>query len=1001
MDNADALAPASLTELLRLLDPEVIEPQLAQAEHKWLRRQLLGDVAWQTDGDLIVRAHQVMLVAADVVADLGGMLPTELRQQLDQLATVLDLSARLDRTQHAVLARLAAHLFLRAGQPTKAYRTSRAIDEVETDFAGQDQLLRALRDSYRLEGAPLEITTIQSLAAGLEGLEARNAEDVLTWAASRSDAFAFSVAEEIGAALDYRRQHDLLTVVGSRLTPDYIERAYSSSGRYARRRELLPPQRDALTTDYFDAPSVLVTTPTGTGKTFLAELRILDELRRNAAALCVYVAPLNALARQVHREFGFRLASVANVVLWTGAYEIDPTIMELGGVLVTTPEKLDAIVRQNLSDDPRSQDLLRRLSLLVCDEIHQVADGGRGIRYEMLIARLRWLKKDLNVLALSAVRAQPESMAQWLGNGQPAHMVRQNWQPARVWDLIWRRDGGIELRNDYEDVARVPRPLDVKPAAAHLASTLLEQNRSVLLVEMQRNWAESLAKELFDQYRDSLARRFELNTGPRASWVQGRLDRLAGAIESNLYLGHPLTEYIRVGLAYHHAGVPPQVRRAIEELGREEVIHTIVSTTTLAEGVDLPFRAVILVRTELPFGRKLQPTRVRNIRGRVARPRYSNDGVFAVLQPKNPNSVAHQFFLDHYWTPTTTGTTEKPSALLELYSSDRMERAVATRSLQGQLLALFSEREVELEDVSKIAFETLVAASFPTGSPVIRGVARAIQVETERALKAPALLKVASPVSPTPLGRAAVLGGLSAESAILIRNTVVQADSFLVERLASNGAAWVASRCAWLAWEVVEASDAYRSRMATRSGAGYPRVPGSGALQDERLEAEYALTETLLNRLTFDAIAEEFKEENWLRGRSHLDRVGFLVEWANKFQGLLPWTLSGAMRIVEAASEDAPLLQQLVPEIEPFVQYFASWVASPTASQVVRSGWLDRDSTLRLFTGADLWNMSLEDLIEWTWLHEESVVATIGEEAADRLLRRVPVDDDEAPAEGE
>jgi replicative superfamily II helicase len=161
------------------------------------------------------------------------------------------------------------------------------------------------------------------------------------------------------------------------------------------------------------------------------------------------------------------------------------------------------------------------------------------------------------------------------------------------------------------------------------------------------------------------------------------------------------------------------VRRTVEELARRQIVHTVVSTTTLAEGVDLPFRAVVLCRLALPYGEPLRRARIRNIRGRAARPRYSSDGVFVVIEPEKTNTDAYQHFLDHYWEGTVDAV-EAQSGLIDLFAVDRLRRAGARRSLQRQLLALYSEQQIELQDTADVAQATLLEIASGPDSPVAR-----------------------------------------------------------------------------------------------------------------------------------------------------------------------------------------------------------------------------------------------------------------------------------------
>lgn len=734
-----------------------------------------------------------------------------------------------------------------------------------------------------------------------------------------------------------------------------------------------------------DSLRTFVSTPTGTGKTFLAELKIAHEISENPQGLIAYVAPLNALARQVHRDFQRRLPAVAQVTLWTGAYEIDETVSDLGNVLVTTPEKLDSILRLDLADDPRSRDLLDRLTLVIADEAHQVADGSRGILYEFLLLRVKRRLPSVGMLALSAVQSDPHPFARFLQLPDvDAGLHQVEWSATTVWDLLWTKGGDLVARADLGAAPKLARPKQAKAAGALAAATLLERLESVLLVEARRDWAESLAAELYANYQEYLDRRLARNKTSEADIAE--LAALSEEIRGRLYPNHPLAQYVMSGLAVHHAGLPPSIRRRIEELARRELLHTIVATTTLAEGIDLPFRAVILCRLALPFGLPFRASRLRNIRGRAARPGFASDGIFLIIEPENVDTAAYQYFLDHYWDETVESV-ESPSALVDLFSKEPMRQAPALRSLESQLMAYFSENEVELEDAGGLASETLFAEAFGNSSTALSRLTAGIQRTTERMLEAPPLLKVASPITTTSFGRAAVLGGLSASSARVVRDALLATLPALAGVVEESGNAELAIRLAWLPWEAVETTDEYRNAVSRRRpfARSAERLP---ELLDKRLTSQYEMARLLLSRRLLPELAED--EDLEIRGRTADDRLSRLVEWGGRASSVLPWTLTGVLRIAESLVDESPEVSIVAMAAAPYVQYISAWVPAPGGSELVRRGVLDRDASLRLLNSSDLWDGSSADIINWAREHEDEAVALVGPREYRALLRNAP-----------
>ncbi|QYG91165.1 DEAD/DEAH box helicase [Iamia sp. SCSIO 61187] len=977
--------------LRQVLQPPAIDEAFADARDAWTRVQFGLNVKWSLPEAVVTIAHQVALFSADIPPILNEV-PTDLRIRLEALASTIDIAARLTPDRTRELSKLAAALYLGALQPTRALRSARSLRSIPGLEPSLIRAHRILEGAYRLNGAQTVDAVVAAASREWLGDTGAGLDQVL--AAALSDPATFRLLREAEFALRYRTQHDLLQLAADRVPPEYVDRAYGGPP-WARRQELLPSQAAAVGAGLLDSLRAFVSTPTGTGKTFLAELRIAREMATNPASLTVYVAPLNALARQVHRDFQRRLSSICAVTLWTGAYELDESVADLGNVLVTTPEKFDSILRLSLSADERSLDLLERLSLVIADEAHQVADGPRGLLYEFLLMRAMRRRPDVAVLALSAVQTDPDPLVRFLEHeANPARLHEVDWSATSVWDVLWAKNGDLVARGDLRTPPRLPRPKQTKAAAALAAATLVERLESVLLVESRRDWAESLAAELYGQYREYLDRRLSENLTSESD--RAELEGLADEVEARLYPGHPLAAYVRVGLAVHHAGMPPTIRRRVEELARREVLHTLVATTTLAEGVDLPFRAVVLCRLALPFGQPFRASRIRNIRGRAARPGFASDGLFIVLEPENTNSAAHQYFVDHYWDGTVEAI-DSPSALADLFSNEPIRRAPVIRRLESQLLAYYSENEVNLEDAGNVGAQTIFARSVGSGSHEASRLAAGIQRMTERMLEPPALLRVASPITPTPFGRGAILGGLSAASALLIRETLLMRAEAMVELIGSEGSAELAIRLGWLPWEAVETTDEYRDALSRRRP--FERTAARlVALRDPRLSEIYDMSRLLISRRLLPELAEN--EEKVVRGRTSDDRLARLVEWGGRAASILPWTLTGVLRVAESLSEENDLIAQASAAVAPYVVQFSAWVPSPGGAELVRRGVLERDAALALLSASDLWDESSAHIVEWARDNSEVATELVGSRAYSSLVRNSPNEADFGDEEG-
>ena len=186
---------------------------------------------------------------------------------------------------------------------------------------------------------------------------------------------------------------------------------------------LWPTQAGALEAGLFDRDRFAVSMPPSAGKTFLAELKIVQRIT-NTEKLAFYVVPLNALARQVQTELSNRLRRAPlrmNIRVLTGAYELSDEDLEAAGiqesVIITTPEKLDGLLRNIDQEDIKA--MFDRADLFVFDECQNIGSGKRGVTLEMLIERIRFLKPDAAILGSAAFFSNIEQFSNGLGTAAP------------------------------------------------------------------------------------------------------------------------------------------------------------------------------------------------------------------------------------------------------------------------------------------------------------------------------------------------------------------------------------------------------------------------------------------------------------------------------------------------------------------------------------------------------------------------------------------------------
>ena len=400
--------------------------------------------------------------------------------------------------------------------------------------------------------------------------------------------------------------------------------------------EMWPSQREAIEKGLFDpSRSLIVRMPTSSGKTRIAEMAILDALTSagNAPgdAKCVYVAPYRALVGEVADSLSGIFADLGYTVSgMDGSYSDGPfddyAVMD-SDILVTTPEKLDLLIRTR-----RSQ--LAGTSLFVFDEGHAVGNGRRGLKMELLLTRLAMQLPSSRMIVLSAMISDEsiEEFTQWLcggrgrgggGGGGGGGAVTSKWSPtiqrrARfewpapagaggvlVFDerkddpLSGRTVKGVASRRTYEYVSRETGrtsrnrfpPSDKSGSAAELAFKYSEAG-PVLVYGTAKKSVMSIAGKL--DHRIGLAglagekvpRHFLADPAstPKSQLVAS--EWLGG--------GHEVSRLLARGIAVHHADVPDALKRSIEDDVRAGVYRVIVATSTLSQGVNMPVRTVII-----------------------------------------------------------------------------------------------------------------------------------------------------------------------------------------------------------------------------------------------------------------------------------------------------------------------------------------------------------------------------------------------------------------------
>jgi replicative superfamily II helicase len=609
-------------------------------------------------------------------------------------------------------------------------------------------------------------------------------------AVDRGDGLLLLLIDVILAFASAASAADLVKVVTA-CDPTFSEPALQTYLTRRRIRTLFPSQISAIQAGATSDSNLVVALPTSSGKTFIAELRIAAALSRHPGSRALYIAPYRLLSRQVERSLSEGLSPLGLVVKDLGSgydpsfeYAVESASQDQStidappgppDVVICTPERLDALLRLStatVGGSDGARQLLDSVKVIVFDELQLVGRQGRGPRFELLLTRIRWRYPDVQFLGLSAASYGTGDVAAWITGNAP---VTGGRRPTGTLELLWEADGRIVQRagNTASLVGELPRRQAIIDAS-ELALRFSSNYQPVLVIETTRPLTEGFAQRVAEMtpaagtaWRDSLT-----------DTARHEIDVVVQEVKVLLGEDHPLADLLRVGIAYHHAGVPSHLLRHIEALASKRLLRILAATTTVAEGADLPFRVVII--PHLNFASRtgrLERDLYLNIVGRAGRANVAMEGIVVTL-----NSSARtlsNLVRSSLWTDVTSDRIRGRLADVSA-DADTIEDRNTYQDLQSQVLAWLSEGGSEVDDQARRLAERTLSWREHVGADrrvIVRTIDSAL-----RDLERRGLALAASPYKATPLGRRVSLGGLSAPSAIRLNRALDrQRDGWLAE----------------------------------------------------------------------------------------------------------------------------------------------------------------------------------------------------------------------------
>ena len=390
--------------------------------------------------------------------------------------------------------------------------------------------------------------------------------------------------------------------------PETVKDFYLNSGI----TELYPPQSDAIKAGLLENRNIVAAIPTASGKTLLAEFAMLKSIMdENKPGKALYIVPLRALASEKYdrfRTFETIIKSSGRSVstgIATGDFDSRDDWLGQFDIIVATSEKVDSLLRN-------SSHWMEEITVVVADEIHLIDSPDRGPTLEIVLAKLRQKNPRMQIIALSATIGNADEIAKWLD----ASLVLSDWRPIVLKEGVFFGnainfgDGSLrEVKGRSRD------------QAISLVSDTLAEGGQCLIFESSRKNSEGMASRAGTSISSLIS-----------GETKEKLKDIAGQVResSEVDTAQKLALCIENGSAFHHAGLISEQRKLIEAGFRNGIIKVISATPTLAAGLNLPARRVIIKgyrRYDANFG--LTPIPVleyKQMAGRAGRPRLDPYG---------------------------------------------------------------------------------------------------------------------------------------------------------------------------------------------------------------------------------------------------------------------------------------------------------------------------------------------------------------------------------------
>jgi len=473
--------------------------------------------------------------------------------------------------------------------------------------------------------------------------------------------------------------------------------------------------------------------PTSAGKTFIAELTILNALIKYPGRKCIYVAPFRALTNEKETELADYISKLGySVSALSGSYELDEfqeIILDETDVLVATPEKVDLLLRVNPV-------YFNSISLIVIDEGHIVGDiSSRSSLLEFLIIRLKILIADLRILFISAVMppANADEYSIWLSGAKdnvlrsslhPDSPLDEEWEPTRklIGSFGWSGQNGrityknVNTENEENNetinafipaIIRKKQFGDVFPNGTNKAQTCVAlayelsiDGNCLIFCSQVRN-----TKSVGDAFLDLL----EILEEGHVPDFYNINQETESYFFSMKWFGNDsyITRCIERGIGVHFGDMPESVRRAVEADYSSGKLRVLIATNTVGQGLNFPIKHIVVNSTIIRAGAgEVQKVSVRdfwNLIGRAGRAGKETEGqvVFVINSPTDNASYNLYTNRENIEGAYSMFFNVLRTMLIGRINEETFEKYISTLS-EPYLLSILSEEILDGDDAEII-----------------------------------------------------------------------------------------------------------------------------------------------------------------------------------------------------------------------------------------------------------------------------------------------------------